>query len=196
MSVSHLNRSAASLAALACVLLLALLVVPAPSSAQDGEGQAGTHPNAEHGDVESVDAIIASLYDVISGPQGEARDWDRFRSLFHPQAQLIVTGRNPQTGQGGVRYMSIEDYITGPGPNLEASGFFEREVNRVTERFGDIVHAFSTYDSRRSADDAEPFARGINSIQLRYDGTRWYIINVFWQGESAAFPIPAEYLGG
>ncbi len=200
MSIRFLNRSAAGLAALAVVLLAILVVLPAPSSAQAGGTQAGSAqtapPAADPADVESVDAIIAALYDVISGPKGEARDWDRFRSLFHPQAQLAVTGRNPQTGQGGVRYMSIEDYITGPGPNLEASGFFERELHRVTARFGDIVHAFSTYDSRRNADDAEPFARGINSIQLRYDGSRWYYINIFWQGESPAFPIPAKYLGG
>ncbi len=196
MSVSLLNRSAAALAALVVVLLAILVVLPASSSAQAGGAQAAPPAAANPTDVESVDAIMVSLYDVISGPKGEARDWDRFRSLFHPRAQLTTTGRNPQTGQGGIRYLSIEDYITEVGPNLEASGFFERELNRVTEQFGDIVHAFSTYDGRLNADDAEPFARGINSIQLRYDGTRWYIINIFWMGESPAFPIPAKYLGG
>src|SRR5215469_14094644 len=46
-------------------------------------------PAAKPEDVRSVDAIVGALYDVISGPKGQARDWDRFRSLFLPDARLI-----------------------------------------------------------------------------------------------------------
>jgi hypothetical protein len=28
-----------------------------------------------------------------------------------------------------------------------------------------------------------------------HDGQRWWIVNIFWQAESAQTPIPAEYLG-
>lgn len=175
-------------------LALATPVAIRPASAQmAAEQSADTWPEADPADVASIDAIIAALYDVISGPAGEARDWDRFRSLHLPQARLIPTGRNP-SGQFGHRVMSVEDFATQSGPLMEERGFFEREVARTTERYGDIAQAFSTYESRWKADDPEPFQRGINSIQLMNDGTRWYVVTIFWAGERPDMPIPERYL--
>ncbi|MHB1328422.1 MAG: hypothetical protein ACYC2K_09495 [Gemmatimonadales bacterium] len=151
-------------------------------------------PPARAGDVESVDAIIKALYDVISGPAGQARDWDRFRSLFAPGARMIPTGRDPQ-GKGRIAAdWSPDEYASTVGKRLEESGFFEREIGRIEERFGNVIHAFSTYDSKRTLADEKPFSRGINSIQILTDGTRYYIVNIFWDGETAANPIPSKYL--
>ena len=147
---------------------------------------------AEPADVATMDAIIASLYDVISGPPGK-RNWDRFRSLFYPGARLIPTGRR-QTGEVGSRVLSPQDYVDRSAPLLEKNGFFEREISRRTEKFGNIAHLFSTYESRHAKDDAKPFARGINSIQMMNDGKRWWILSVFWQAEDDKNPLPAEYL--
>ena len=144
-------------------------------------------------DVESVDSILAAVYDVISGAKGEARDWDRFRSLFHPNAQLIPSGCGQQ-GCGST-WWTVEQYITTAGGQLEAVGFFENEIHRVEERFGQMAHIFSTYESRYTLDDEKPFTRGINSIQLFNDGNRWMVMNIFWQGESTNATIPAEYGG-
>lgn len=149
-------------------------------------------PPASPADVATMDAIVASLYDVISGPPG-ARNWDRFRSLFVPGARLIPTGARP-TGEVGSRVLTPDDYIQRSAPRLEKDGFFEREVSRRMEKFGNIAHIFSTYESRHKADDAKPFARGINSIQLMNDGKRWWIVTVFWQAEDDKNPLPAEYL--
>jgi hypothetical protein len=57
-----------------------------------------------------------------------------------------------------------------------------------------MTQVFSTYESYRSEADEEPFARGINSIQLLNDGSRWWIINIYWTAESKNNPIPVEYL--
>lgn len=81
------------------------------------------------------------------------------------------------------------------GPNLEKDGFFEKEIGRKIEQFGNIMHVFSTYESRRKAEEAKPFMRGINSIQLWNDGKRWWIVNVLWQSESPQSPIPEKYIG-
>ena len=173
--------------ALAFALLAALASAPAvPVAAQE----------ADPADVATQDAIIEALYDVISGPAGQARDWDRFRSLFIPEgARLVPTGVGPQ-GNAGHTVLTPDGYIERAGRSLEANGFFEVEIGRTTEAFGTIAHAFSTYESRRNADDAEPFARGINSIQLFHDGDRWWIATVMWDSERADNPIPARYLGG
>ena len=148
---------------------------------------------ADPKDVSSVNAIITALYDVISGPSRQKRNWDRMRSLFLPEARMIATGRRPD-GTMTKRTMSVEDYITVSGPYLEKDGFFEREISRKTEEFGSIVHVFSTYDSKRQLSDEKPFMRGINSIQLWNDGKRWWIVTILWHSESEATPIPQKYL--
>jgi hypothetical protein len=140
-----------------------------------------------------MDAILAALYDVISGPAGQKRDWDRMRSLFAPGARLIPSGKRPD-GSSYMLVWTVDQYISASGAVLEKDGFFEREIGRRVDRYGDIVQVFSAYDSRRTKDDPQPFARGINSIQLRYDGTRWWVVSVFWEGERPDNPIPAEYL--
>lgn len=144
-------------------------------------------------DVASLDAILAALYDVISGPAGQARDWDRMRSLFVPGARLIPTVYRPDSVPN-VRVWDVEQYITLVGPRLESGGFFEREIARRVERYGGVVHVFSTYESRRTSSDPAPFARGINSIQLWFDGQRWWIVTIYWEGERTSNPIPPAYL--
>lgn len=149
---------------------------------------------ANPNDVSSVDAIIKSVYDVISGPAGEKRNWDRMRTLFVPDARMIATGKKP-TGDYGRRSMLVEEYITGSGPYLEKNGFFENEIGRKTEQYGNIVHVLSTYESRKTKEDEKPFMRGINSFQLWNDGKRWWVINILWESESKENPIPEKYIG-
>jgi hypothetical protein len=183
----------------ALLVAAGLFVAVAPADAQVGArstADAGV-PEARPEDVASIDAILAAVYDAISGPAGEARDWDRFRSLFLPEARLVPTGRAPD---GTVRYRvwTPEEYIETAGGQLESGGFFEREAHRVEERFGNIAHAFSTYESFRTPEEIEagtPFMRGINSFQLLHDGRRWWILQIYWQAETPAAPIADRYLG-
>jgi hypothetical protein len=149
---------------------------------------------ADPKDVASEDAILAALYASISGPACQHRDWDRFRSLFVPGARLIPTGVNGATGKAMARVETPDEYAAAAKIGLEENGFFEHEIARTGETFGSISHAFSTYESRRMAADEKPFARGINSIQLLNDGTRWWIVTVYWQGERPNSPIPPQYL--
>jgi hypothetical protein len=156
-----------------------------------------TRLHGDTADVESIDAIISAVYQVISGDAGQKRDWDRLRSLYAPGARLI-----PTTKQAGVSLpdarppepLDVERYIRRVSDYFDQNGFFETEIARRTERFGQIAHAFSTYESRHTPGDPEPFMRGINSIQLYNDGTRWWIINIYWQHENSETPIPKEYL--
>jgi hypothetical protein len=149
-------------------------------------------PAVRSADVSSMDAIVAALYDVISGPAGQARDWDRMRSLFAPGGRLIpsVPGEHGATA----RVLDVDGYIERVRPTFERTGFFEREIARKTEAFGNIAHVFSTYESRHAPADAAPFARGINSIQLLKDGDRWWVVTVFWDAERPGNTLPAQYL--
>ena len=148
--------------------------------------------DAATADVGTLDAIMAATYDSISGDAGQPRDWDRFRSLFHKDARLIPTGKN-KDGVVSANALSPDDYIKRAEPFL-MKGFHEREIACRVERYGNIAHVLSTYESRYKKDDKTPFARGINSFQLLYDGKRWWVITIYWQGESPDNLIPNEYL--
>jgi hypothetical protein len=148
-------------------------------------------PNPE--DVSSIENIVRASYETISGPPGQKRDWKRMHSLCLPEAHSIRTG---PVGEGRIGYklMETDEFAMQMNDWLTQNGFFEREIHRVVEQFGSIAHVFSTYESRRNLDDAEPYMRGINSIQLFHDGTRWWIVNVMWRHESPELPIPEKYL--
>ena len=141
-------------------------------------------------DVKSVDSILAALYNVISGPAGE-RDWNRFRSLFVPAATLTSAGKDRE-GNIQVRPHTVEEYVKGAGGYFAQHGFFESAlVNRV-HTFGNTAHVFSSYESRNAAAEA-PFARGINSLELAYDGKRWWIVSILWDEERPDNPLPKEF---
>jgi hypothetical protein len=154
-----------------------------------------TAPAANPSDVGSIDAILHAAYDTISGPAGQQRDWKRFRSLFVSGARLIPVVPDPKGGFRTVPF-SPDEYVQHGDPYFQKNGFFEREVARRTDRFGTMAQVFSTYESRHDAADPKPFVRGINSFQLMNDGHRWWIVTIFWQGETSDSPIPKEYLQG
>ena len=150
-------------------------------------------PVVKEADGASVDSTVAALYEVISGPAGAPRNWNRMRALFAPDARLSVI--MPQSGGGyALRAMTVEDYISRNMSAFNINGFYEREIARSTEAFGQLVHVFSTYELLRAPHDAKPFMRGINSIQLYHDGRRWWIANLVWRAEDANLPLPERYL--
>jgi len=149
---------------------------------------------ANPADVASIDAIITAAYDSISGPAGQKRDWARERSLFYPGARLIPTAKPDESNNLAPEMLDVDGFIARVEPYFAEHGFYEKEIARRTEQFGQIAHVWSTYESRHNSDDPKPFMRGINSIQLFYDGGRWWIVTIYWQQESPEHPIPERYL--
>lgn len=167
--------------------VLVALGVAAPALSQ-------TDPRPE--DVASPEAIVLAGYEAIQHAPGESFDWERFRTLFLPDARLVP---NTEQREGSFDVLSVEEFIAwidavSPPPGSEDDhGFVEEQVSAVVERYGDIAHVFSTYEKRFWESD-EVLGRGINSFQLVHDGTRWWIAGVVWDEEEGAGPIPAEYL--
>ncbi|MFL1011421.1 hypothetical protein [Flavisericum labens] len=141
----------------------------------------------------TLDKTINTLYSTISGEKEEKRNWKLFHYLFKPDAKLIVAYLDEDFFYQ-TRYMSPKEYVKTSGKWLVEHGFIEKEIHRKVEHFGNMVQVFSTYESYHSKEDEKPFMRGINSIQLFYDGTRWWIVNVFWSQENDENPIPKKYL--
>jgi hypothetical protein len=171
-----------------------LLAQNQPAPVPSSQTPAVAHPReAKPADVASPDAILAATYDVISGPAGQERDWDRMRSLFYPGARLIRTEAKKEGGLHAA-ILTPEDFIERAGNYFKKNGFYEREIARRAERWGSLMQVFSTYESRHDPKDPAPFARGINSFQLFFDGTRWWVMTIYWADESTQTPLTAEFL--
>ncbi|MFC1688798.1 hypothetical protein ACFL07_03950 [Pseudomonadota bacterium] len=150
-----------------------------------------TAPKPRPEDVSSPDAIIKAMYETISGPAGK-RNWYRERSLFLEGARLIPIGKRVHK-EGKLQVLSLEEWIEDAEPFLAENDFYEVEIMRQMNRFGNLLQAFSTYEARNSPDGA-PIARGINSIQLLFKDSRWWIVTIMWDNESKDNPIPEEFL--
>jgi hypothetical protein len=159
---------------------------PPPSAPDPFQGV----PAAKPDDVKSVDSLLAALYDVISGPAGE-RDWNRFRSLFMPNARLTSAEKTPD-GAVRVRPSNVEDYVRLGGNYFLKNGFFEKPIVSRVETFGNVAQVFSSYESRHAPGEP-PFARGINSLQMLYDGKRWWVVNILWDEERPDNPLPQDF---
>ena len=146
-------------------------------------------PRAE--DVATVDGIIRAFYDVISGPAGAPRQWSRDSSLYIPGVQFVAM--SVRNGQPAANVTDHAQYAAQSNEFFVRNGFFEQEIHRVERRFGNILHVFSTYEFRQRQDGPVQ-GRGVNSIQLFWDGRRWWIANATWDGERTDNPIPPELL--
>lgn len=148
---------------------------------------AAATPQPSKADLAGIDQAIRGVYEVISGPPGQKRDFDRMRTLFAPGATLKAIG--PKGLHGG----SLEDYISRNKDVLEKMGFTERELGRRTEVWGGLATAWSAYDGRTA--DGSFHERGINSFQLvKIDG-KWVVASILWQEETPANPLPRNLIG-
>jgi len=151
-------------------------------------------------DVDSIDHLVAALYDVISGPAGKPRDWERFRSLFLPDGRLGVirpdapAKADQPARQSDAVFLTPDMYVERDDPYFKQNGFFERSIANRIEEFGNLVHVWSTYESRHAMTDPAPFARGINSIQIAHARGRFWLASIIWDDERPGLTLPEKYL--
>jgi hypothetical protein len=190
-------RSKTKTHALAIMMVMAFIILTASPALAIPQRRAAKKPHVRVDkiapraeDVSTLDGIIAAFYDVISGPTGSARQWSRDRTLYIPDIKFVAV--EERKGKPFAHIVSHQEYVDESNDGM-VRGFFEREIHRVTQAFGNITHVFSTYESRQKA-DGPVIARGINSIELYFDGARWWITAAQWQDESKEQPIPKEFL--
>jgi hypothetical protein len=162
------------------LLLLAVVLAGCASVPPAPVAQPGT-------DEFQIEATVLAMYNVVSGPAGR-HDWDRFKELFAPGALLIET--RIQNGAPVRTARTPDEFATEMQKELAEQALFEHPVATRVEHFRNVAHVFSTFESRRAAADAQPFRRGVNSIQLVRDGERWVIQSVLSQGEAAEPLLP------
>jgi len=177
-------------------ILLLLSAIPA-GYAQERKQATPKHvevatisPRAE--DVSSLDGIIKAFYEVVSGPAGEPRQWSRDRTLYIPGVRFVSMNVNAK-GEPVAHVMDHQQFVDSSDDYVTSKGFFEWEIHRETKRFGNIAHIFSTYESHITK-DGPVIARGVNSIELFWDGKRWWIADAIWDEEREDNPLPKDLL--
>ncbi|MBK7403612.1 MAG: hypothetical protein IPJ41_02995 [Phycisphaerales bacterium] len=177
---------------------LGVCLAPEPQTAPQPEHPAApAQPGAVEvnpEDVGSVDGIMRALYESTAGPAGQARQWDRLRSICEPNVTRFLAARDMGEGHSTVMSLTVEDYIMHNKRYFERGGYWEKEIARRTETFGNITQVWSTYEARRGSEESAPYVRGIYSLQLLKDGDRWWLLSVLWQLEGPETPMPEKYL--
>jgi len=143
-------------------------------------------------DVATIDGMMKAFYETVSGPKGQPRDWDRDRTLYTPDLRFVSI-KERRTGRLTALIFDHQTFAESSEPGFTKRGFYEKEIHRTVQQFGHIAHVFSTYESRE-APDGPPTARGINSIEMIFDGHRWWITFAEWDEERPGQILPKEFL--
>jgi len=176
---------------------------PAASTPARLVGTLAWHPDwpaaKNPGDVDTVDHLVASLYDVVSGPAGQ-RDWDRFRALFVPDGRLAwivpesAATKDKPARKGDAVFLTPDMFMQQNDPYFRTNGFFERSIAIRVDEFGNLVEVWSTKESRNAKDDAQPSSRGIDSFQIVHAHGRFWIASLIFDDERPGVTLPAKYL--
>ena len=176
------------------ILMVALFLITTAAPGQTSRRREAPPP----ADAVSVDSIVAALYGSVSHAPEGSPDFDRMRAIFLYVGMFVPPVRPGQEITGSDVDGFVSRFEKSAAARKEkgeaAQGFFEREIARKADCFGNICQVFSTYESRHTPSDAKPFERGVNSIQLVHDDKRWWIASVAWDAEKPDKPIPPQYL--
>lgn len=169
------------------LLLAAVLgaAAVAPSRAQQ-------LPPANPADVATIDGIVHAYYDVINGPAGQPRQWRRDSTLYMPTAMFVEMGI--KDGKPHVTTQSPEEFRRSVNADFVKNGFYETEIGKRVERFGNVASVRSVYETRRTA-TGPLLGRGINYLHLYWDGARWWIASAVWDNERKDNPLPTAWVG-
>lgn len=148
-------------------------------------------PNLD--DVSTIKGIVTAYYDVINGPPGAPRQWRRDSTLYMPSAMFVAMGI--KDGKPRVNIMTPEQFRRASNDGFVKDGFFETEIGSRVERFGNVVSVRSVYETRRTI-GGPLIGRGVNYLQLYWDGSRWWISAASWDDERPDNKLPAGWIGG
>jgi len=141
-------------------------------------------------DLAAIGAAVTEMYAMISGPKGP-RDWSRQANCFVAEARQVRTFIDAD-GRPACKMMGLDDYARDTTPFFAGNDFYEVEIGRRIDLFGNVAHVWSAYEARSALGDEAPERRGINSIQLFRDpDLGWRIVAMIWDNEREGLSLPA-----
>jgi hypothetical protein len=125
---------------------------------------------------------LSKLYEVISFEEGAEPNWSGLQAVFHERAR--ITRITPE----GSDYLEPASFLAMTRNMVELgayTSFYEFELEREVRKFGNMAQVWSLYETRRNRSAEKPLGRGINSIQLIYEGDRWRVLGLLWDEQQA-----------
>jgi len=130
----------------------------------------------------SISDLLDRLYAVISFEEGSEPNWQGLQELFSTHAR--ITRITPE----GTDFMDRSSFLDMTRHLVEIgayTSFYEFEVARTIEQFGDMAQVWSFYETRRNRDARGALSSGINSIQLIRDKGTWRVLGLLWDESHA-----------
>jgi hypothetical protein len=177
------------------VLLIAGITSASPGQSSDSSNSkhiSVASIEASPADVQTLDGIMKAYYETGSGPAGQPRQWGRDRTLFIPGIRLVVI-LDDASGKRVVRQFTYQEFVDFADPGMVRNGLYEHEIHRITYRYGDWAHIISTSEATRTP-NGKAIGHGIDTVEVFWDGKRWWIVNASITVERPDQPLPKELL--
>ena len=130
-----------------------------------------------------IGQVLSRLYTVISFEEGGEPDWQGLGEIFSEHAR--ITRVTPE----GTDYLDPKSFLR-MTQHLHDVGaytsFYEFELARQVEVFGNVAQVWSFYETRRNRAAQRPLGRGVNSIQLIRDAQSWRVLSLLWDEAHAS----------
>lgn len=139
-------------------------------------------------DTRSIEQTVNRTLELISTPSDQ-QDWEAFRMLFLPAADLIVVSDN-SLGQKVVRSFTLEEFVRTMQRNTATTPFKEVQLKLKVDQYNGVAQAFQSYEVTMG----EKKHMGINSFQLVFEDQKWWIANIVWASDLNGVAIPEQFM--
>jgi hypothetical protein len=135
------------------------------------------------------EGVVTGIYDLVSFEAGNVPDWDAVRSLFIPQAVVVL-----RTSRQATTVFSVDGFVGDFINFVEntpagANGFTEKILRMESLVFGDMANVLVLYEAHIIGSSRPP-QQGVDNFSLiRQDG-RWWIVAVTNEIPTPERPVP------
>jgi len=139
--------------------------------------------------METPEGVVTEIYDMVSFEAGSVPGWDAVRSMFIPEAVVVL-----RTSREATTVFSVEGFVQDFISFVEntpagASGFTEKILAMRSLVFGDMANVLVLYEAHITG-SARPPQQGVDNFSLiRKDG-RWWIVSITNEIPTPDRPIP------
>ncbi len=139
-------------------------------------------------DLATVDAVISALYESTRHTSEKPQDWERFRSLFVPNAVLVQAASIGSFEYSIDSFIEEAQYFRDRDPTED---WYETELARETHQLDDVAHVFSVNVFGPSTEGSQPkrYTHSFNLVKMDeherrgssvHQSTKWQITSWHW----------------
>jgi hypothetical protein len=139
--------------------------------------------------LETAEGVVTEIYDMVSFEAGNVPDWDAVRSMFIPEAVVVL-----RTSREATTVFSVEGFVDDFVNFVENSpagdrGFTEEILAMHSMVFGDMANVLVLYEAQITGSSRPP-TQGVDNFSLIKKDGRWWIVAITNELPTPDRPIP------